>query len=196
MMGGNDTFIKRLDHYFDSGYYLAGNEPSFQAPVGYHYANAPANSVKRSRQLVYENFASKTEGLPGNDDSGAMATFLIFHLLGLYPVPSTSHYLTLSPFIPKYTIHNTYMNASTTVTVQGYDPNSIAYPIANGSAVYVKNVTINGKPAASRCYFDFYDTFKVGGDIVIGVTSDFDEANSCDGPVPDSLSTGGFASLR
>ena len=24
------TFMKRLDHFFNAGYYLAGNEPSFQ----------------------------------------------------------------------------------------------------------------------------------------------------------------------
>lgn len=28
--GGVETFVKRLDHFFDAGYYLAGNEPSFQ----------------------------------------------------------------------------------------------------------------------------------------------------------------------
>lgn len=29
-MGGNKTFGDRLDHFFGDGYYLAGNEPSFQ----------------------------------------------------------------------------------------------------------------------------------------------------------------------
>ncbi|KAL5524031.1 hypothetical protein ACEPAG_8204 [Sanghuangporus baumii] len=34
LMGGNDTFVERLDHFFDVGYYLVGNEPSFKTPVG------------------------------------------------------------------------------------------------------------------------------------------------------------------
>jgi len=56
LMGGNGTFITRLDHFFDKGYYLAGNEPSFQTPIGYHYADHPAKSVDRVREVVFDNF--------------------------------------------------------------------------------------------------------------------------------------------
>jgi hypothetical protein len=151
-----------------------------------------------------------TAGLPGNDDQAAMATLLGFHILGLYPgmllihsstheinlgaVPSTTHYLIISPFTPKYTIHNTYLNTSTTVIVTNYSPASVAYPIPDGVPAYVKSVTINGVPARSRCYIDFYDTFRVGGEIEIVVTED--KTYDCGGPVPESLSMGGFASAR
>ena len=50
LMGGNATFVDRLDHFFDAGYYLAGNEPSFQTPIGYHYVDQPAKSVERVRE--------------------------------------------------------------------------------------------------------------------------------------------------
>lgn len=33
-----------------AGYYYAGNEPSFQTPIGYHYVNQPHKSVDRIRQ--------------------------------------------------------------------------------------------------------------------------------------------------
>lgn len=194
LMGGNTTFTNRLDHFFDAEYYLPGNEPSFQAPIGYHYANQPWRSVDRVRDVVMNNFNTGIAGLPGNDDQGAMATLLGFHLLGLYPVPSTTHYLIVSPFTPKYTIHNTYLNTNTTVTVTNYSPASVAYPIPNGVPAYVKNVTINGVPAKSRCYIDFYDTFRVGGEIEIVVTED--KTYDCGGNVPESLSMGGFASAR
>ncbi|KAL4067290.1 glycoside hydrolase family 92 protein [Scleroderma yunnanense] len=196
LMGGADTFLRRLDYYFEAGFYQAGDEPSFQTPIGYHYANQPARSVDRVRDVVLNNFSANITGLPGNDDQGAMATLLAFHLLGLYPVPSTTHYLIFSPFVPKYTIHNSYLGKSTTVIVKNYDPKSIDYPIPEGVAAYVKSVTINSEPATSRCYIDFYDTFRVGGEIVIELTADKNEANSCGGPVPDSLSTGGFAHPR
>ena len=111
-------------------------------------------------------------------------------------VPSTTHYLIVSPFVPKYTIHNDYLGKSTTVTVKNYDPKSISYPIPAGVAAYVKSVTINGEPAVSRCYIDFYDTFRAGGEIVIELTADKNEADGCGGPVPDSLSAGGFARPR
>ncbi len=54
------TFVKRLDHFFDAGYYLAGNEPSFQTPIGYHYANRPTKSVDRVREVVFTNFDIST----------------------------------------------------------------------------------------------------------------------------------------
>ncbi|KAJ3981405.1 glycoside hydrolase family 92 protein [Lentinula detonsa] len=196
LMGGNSTFVKRLDHFFDAGYYLAGNEPSFQTPIGYHYANQPAKSIQRVRQVVFENFDITPAGLPGNDDQAAMASVLVFHLLGLYPVPGTSQFLILSPFTPTYTIHNTYLNTSTTVTTLGFDPKSLNATIPDGAAAYVKNVTLNGVELSTKCHFDFYDVFKVGGEMVIEVTNDIDQGNDCGSAVPESVSMGGFASLR
>jgi Glycosyl hydrolase family 92 catalytic domain len=152
-------------------------------------------------------------GLPGNDDQCAMGTLLIFHLLGLYPgkchrhhywpfrsiaipVPTTTQYLVLSPFLPAYTIHNTDLNRSTTVTVEGFDPKSLKPTIPAGASAYVKSVIINGTPAESRCHLDFYDTFRVGGNITIVLTSNKTEVDSCGGSLPDSLSTGGWAAAR
>lgn len=196
LMGGNATFVKRLDHFFDAGYYLAGNEPSFQTPIGYHYANHPAKSIDRVREVVFTNFDITPAGLPGNDDQAAMASLLSLHLLGLYPVPSTTQFLILSPFIPKYTIHNSFLNTSTTVTTLNYDAKSVQKTIPRGTAAYVQNVTINGVPTASRCHFDFYDVFRVGGDVVITLTADKTAADDCLGNLPESISTGGFTKAR
>ncbi|KAE9392262.1 glycoside hydrolase family 92 protein [Gymnopus androsaceus JB14] len=196
LMGGNDTFVTRLDHYFDANYYLAGNEPSFQAPIGYHYANQPAKTVQRVRQAVLENFDITPAGLPGNDDQAAMASWATFHFLGLYPVSGTSQFLLVSPFIPSYTIHNTFLNTSTTITTVGFDPNSVQVTIPDGAAAYVKNVTFNGVELASKCHFDFYDVFKVGGTMLIEVTDDITQGNDCGASVPESVSMGGFATVR
>lgn len=73
-----------------------------QTPVGYHYADTPTKSVDQIRNIVYSRFGISgsnspnsgmrtdhanvaAQGLPGNDDAGAMASLLVFHLLGLYP---------------------------------------------------------------------------------------------------------------
>jgi hypothetical protein len=102
----------------------------------------------------------------------------------------------LSPFTPKYTIHNSFLNVSTTVTTVNFDPKSVQTKIPAGTAAYVKSVTINGVAASSRCHIDFYDTFRVGGDIVITLTSDKNEADSCLDSVPESISSGGFSQAR
>jgi hypothetical protein len=88
------------------------------------------------------------------------------------------------------------MNASTTVTVKNYDVKSVQKNIPVGASGYVKNVTINGKPAASRCHFDFYDTFRLGGEVVIELTADKASADDCAGSVPESISNGGFSTVR
>lgn len=125
-----------------------------------------------------------------------MASLLTFHLLGLYPVPSTTQLLILSPFTPKYTIHNSFLNVSTTVTVANFSSKSVQRVIPSGVPAYVESVTINGKPSASRCHFDFYDVFRVGGDVVITLTADKNAVDDCAGSVPESISTGGFAQAR
>ena len=104
--------------------------------------------------------------------------------------------------IPKYTVHNRYLNTSTTVTVEGFDARSLQETIPRGAAAYVQSVRVSTSNSnvtmqnASRCYFDFYDTFRVGADIVITVTADRNTANSCGASVPQSISTGGFAIAR
>jgi hypothetical protein len=98
--------------------------------------------------------------------------------------------------VPKYTIHNTYLNVSTTITTLNYDPNSVQKVIPAGASAYVKSVSINGKVSPTKCHFDFYDVFRVGGNVVIELTADRGSANDCGISVPESVSTGGFASAR
>lgn len=111
-------------------------------------------------------------------------------------VPGSTELLVISPFTPKYTIHNSFLNVSTTVTTKGFDARSVQQTIPKNVAAYVANVTINGELQASRCHFDFYDVFKTGGDIVIEVTANKDEVDNCGASLPMSLSTGGFSVAR
>jgi len=60
----------------------------------------------------------------------------------------------------------------------------------------MKSVTINGKHSTSRRHFDFYDMFRLGGNIVITLTTDKTAVDSCEGGVPESLSTGGFMTVK
>ncbi|KAH9176504.1 hypothetical protein EDB89DRAFT_2240336 [Lactarius sanguifluus] len=96
----------------------------------------------------------------------------------------------LSPIVPKYNVHDPYLNASTTVTrtVDGLDERSVRATVLHGAAAYVQS---NNVTQASLCQIDFYDTFRAGADVVITVTAD-----SCGASVPQSISTGGLATTR
>ncbi|CEH15790.1 MYOSIN-BINDING PROTEIN-RELATED [Ceraceosorus bombacis] len=200
--GNNEAFIKRVDKFFDAGLYLAGNEPSFQTPIVYHYANRPDLSIDRVRQVVFENFNTGNDGIPGNDDNAAMATLLMFHLSGLYPIPGTREFLVLSPFLESILFKNELLG-NALITVDGFDPASLKKKIPQGSRAYVESVTIDGKVQSSRCKIMFQDIFPERGDgkttnVVIKVTADRAAANNCGknaSDLPSSLSTGGFDKL-
>ena len=102
--GGKEAFIKRLDTFFANKHYNVANEPSFLTPYLYHWVGRPDLSVERINQIISDNYYDTPNGLPGNDDSGAMSSWLVFNMLGIYPVAGQNLYLVGSPMIPSYTI--------------------------------------------------------------------------------------------
>mgnify|MGYP002521413896 CR=1 FL=1 len=103
--GGKEAFVKRLDTFFANGHYNVANEPSFMTPYLYHWADCPQRSVNRIYQIVNNHYDDTPDGLPGNDDSGAMSSWLVFNMLGLYPVAGQNLYLVGMPMFPEYTVH-------------------------------------------------------------------------------------------
>lgn len=85
LCGGDSAFRRRLDTFFDRGHYNVGNEPSFLTPYLYHYIGRPDLSARRVTQIVNRHFSDRADGLPGNDDSGAMSSWLVWAMLGKYP---------------------------------------------------------------------------------------------------------------
>jgi putative alpha-1,2-mannosidase len=51
------------DHYFEKGYFSAGNEPSFAIPWAYHYAGRPDLSAARVRQVIFDHFGTGIGGV-------------------------------------------------------------------------------------------------------------------------------------
>ena len=97
MCGGEDAFDARLDRFFAGGYYNVANEPSFLTPCLYHWIGKPDKTSARVLQIIADHFDDTPAGLPGNDDSGAMSSWLAFHQMGLYPVAGTDRYVVHAP---------------------------------------------------------------------------------------------------
>ena len=100
--GGQKAFRDRLDMFFEKKYYNVANEPSFLTPCLYHWLNRPDLSSDRVRQIITDNYNDGPEGLPGNDDSGSMSSWLAFHQLGLYPNAGHDYYLLHLPLVEEY----------------------------------------------------------------------------------------------
>ena len=103
LCGGPEKFEARLDTFFSHNYYNVANEPSFLTPCLYHWIGKPERSSQRIHEIISQNFDTSSKGLSGNDDGGAMSSWLAFHILGLYPLAGTDQYLIHSPFIKGWT---------------------------------------------------------------------------------------------
>ena len=101
--GGKEAFRRRLDLFFERGRYNVGNEPSFLTPCYYHWIGRPDLSTRRIHQIINDNYSDAPDGLPGNDDGGAMSSWLAFHMMGLYPNAGQDYYLLNVPMLDEYT---------------------------------------------------------------------------------------------
>jgi len=131
--GGREAFKQRLDTLFDKKFYNVDNEPSFLTPCLYHWIGRPDLSTKRIRQIVTENFNTTPTGLPGNDDSGAMSSWLAFQMMGFYPNAGQSYYLLNSPMLKQVVLHQE----------NGKDFTIIAKNLS-ATNIYIKAAKLNG----------------------------------------------------
>ena len=153
--GGAETFRKRLDMFFDRKRYNVGNEPSFLTPCLYHWIGRPDLTSDHVRKIISENYNDKPDGLPGNDDSGAMSSWLAFHMMGLYPNAGQSYYLLHAPLIPEW-------------TMQLANGKSL-HATMKGKGTHFEKVTLNGK-LLSDARMEHSDLMK-GGELVFYVSN-------------------------
>ncbi|HWT03021.1 MAG TPA: GH92 family glycosyl hydrolase [Pyrinomonadaceae bacterium] len=145
-IGGDEAVVKRLDHFFtefnagsDRPYFFIGNEPVFPVPWLYNYAGAPWKTQAITRRVLKELFTPDPGGLPGNDDLGATSSWIVFASVGFYPIiPGVGGFSLNSPLFP-----------SITIKLKGGKELKIVGQGASGSAPYVQELRLNGKPYES-----------------------------------------------
>lgn len=88
------------------GQFSMGNEPSLHIPYIYNYLGAPWKTQKRVRMLLDTWFTDTTLGMPGDEDGGGISAFVVFSMMGFYPVtPGIPIYDLASPVFDRITIH-------------------------------------------------------------------------------------------
>lgn len=138
LYGGPDNFVKRLDYLHDKGITYIGNEPAFLTVYQYHYAGRPGLSAKRSHFYIPQFFQPTVPGLPGNDDSGAMGSFVAFSMMGLFPNPGQNVYLITPPYFEFVQIQSPVTGKTAKITNVNFDA---AY-----KNIYIQSATLDGKP--------------------------------------------------
>ncbi|KAI9838674.1 MAG: hypothetical protein M1819_004988 [Sarea resinae] len=179
-MGGPTTFVSRLDYFHSSGLNYIGNEPSFLTVFQYHYAGRPGRSSYRAHAYIPSQFSASTAGLPGNDDSGAMGSFVAFSMLGLFPNPGQDVYLIIPPFFEAVSVRSPVTGKTATIKNVGFDGD--AY-----QNIYVQNATLDGAPY-TKSWVD-HAFFTEGRDLVLYLGANESDWGTALEDLPPSLST-------
>ena len=140
------------------GQFSMGNEPSLAIPYIYNRLGAPWKTQKRVRMLLDAFFPDSLHGIPGDEDGGGMSAFVVFSMLGFYPV---------TPGIPTYDIGSPIFEKATIHLKNGKDLVILAHNTSRDNK-YVQSIRLNGKPL-NQIWFRHADIAKGGTlEIIMG----------------------------
>ncbi|GAB7363151.1 hypothetical protein MBLNU230_g3436t1 [Neophaeotheca triangularis] len=163
LSGGRETFIKRLEKFFEPGIYEdnerfgstlydPGNQPSFTTPYLFNFAGRQDLSVKHSRHSAKSFFGAGRAGLPGNSDAGAMQTWILWNMIGLYPITGQTTFLIGSPWFEEMKVA---LADGKTLHITSTGGNA-------ETAFYVQSLKVNGEDW-DRAWVTWEDVFEHGG---------------------------------
>ncbi|KAI3332385.1 glycoside hydrolase family 92 protein [Xylariaceae sp. AK1471] len=169
LSGGADNFTARLEAMFTPGLsagnaqfgntlFNPGNEPSFATPYLFNFVDRQDLSVKYSRHAARAYYAPTPAGLPGNSDAGAMESWLLWNMIGLYPLTGQTTFLVASPWFADLTVD---LGAGKKLLVTAENLGDESY--------YVQSLKVNGQ-SWDKAWVSWDDVFAKGGtmDFVLG----------------------------
>ncbi|HWD21196.1 MAG TPA: GH92 family glycosyl hydrolase [Verrucomicrobiae bacterium] len=142
------------------GQFVMGNEPSLAIPYLYNHLGQPWKTQKRVRQLLDFWFTDTHLGIPGDEDGGGLSAFVVFSMMGFYPVvPGEPMYELGSPAFDR-------------VTIRLAHGKTLRLNCRNNSVdnKYIKSARLNGQPQ-ERLWFSHREA-------VDGLTIDLEMSNS------------------
>jgi predicted alpha-1,2-mannosidase len=167
---GRDLFNQRMTEFFNypepgwyAQYYNPYNETALQAPFVFNFSGRPWKSQRVVRRVLQENYFDAPEGVPGNDDCGAMSSWAVLSMMGIYSVdPASLAYELVGPTFPKIIIHLQDPYPGTAFNIEASpDPESNSY---------IQDVTLNGEKH-TRNWISFQD-IRAGGTLHFTLASE------------------------
>jgi predicted alpha-1,2-mannosidase len=118
------------------GQFSMGNEPSLHIPYIYNYLGAPWKTQERVRMLLDTWFTDATLGMPGDEDGGGMSSFVVFSMMGFYPV---------TPGVPIYDLASPVFDR---IKIRLHNGKSFRIVCLDNSKdnKYIEAIRLNGKP--------------------------------------------------
>jgi len=148
LMGGREAAGRRLDRFFhneDGSWALTrlgslkaemDNEPSIVAPWMYLFTGQPHKTQATVRAAMNALWRNAADGIPGNDDLGAMSSWYVWSAMGMYPFfPGRAELVLASALFPRIVVRRAN---GTTITIEAEG--------AATDAPYVRGLRVNGGP--------------------------------------------------
>jgi predicted alpha-1,2-mannosidase len=153
LMGGDKPFSDQLQKVFDIKQFDMANEPDIAYPYLFNYIKGEEwKSQEMVKKLVKEYFKNEPKGLPGNDDTGTMSAWLVYSMMGFYPIsPGDPIYTITTPMFDKVTIQ---------LDPKYYKKENIVIEREINTDGKVKDIQLNGKSLNS--FFISHDDFVNG----------------------------------
>lgn len=153
LMGGDQPFSDQLQKVFDINQFDMANEPDIAYPYLFNYIKGEEwKSQEMVKKLVREHFKNLPKGLPGNDDTGTMSAWLVYSMMGFYPIsPGDPIYTLTTPMFDKITIQ---------LDPRYYKKENIIIQREINSDGKIKDIQLNGKSLNS--FFISHDDFVNG----------------------------------
>ncbi|CAK7266793.1 hypothetical protein SEPCBS119000_002211 [Sporothrix epigloea] len=191
--GGDTTFSRRLAMMFVPGQrphgsadfgstiFNPGNEPSFTTPYLFNFVGRQDLSVKFSRAAADAYYKPTQDGLPGNSDAGAMESWVLWSMMGLYPITGQTTFLIGSPWLNDLTL-DLGSGKTLHVTSTTADGNS-----SSGDPIYVQSLEVNGQPW-NQSWLTYDDIFANGGNLSFVLGSEPTDWSALGAPPPSPAS--------
>ena len=117
VLGGQDAAVAKLSELFTDAktdwetsdpsaanfprkWYWAGNEPDIAAPFLFADLGRADLTARWTTWIEDTIYGDQPDGVPGNDDGGAMGAWYVLATLGLYPVPGSDQWIVGVPRFP------------------------------------------------------------------------------------------------
>ncbi len=157
--GGTKKFTQKLQSVFDEGLFDMANEPDMHYPYLFNYVKGEEwRAQKQVRTLIDQYFKNTFDGIPGNDDCGTMSAWVVYSMMGFYPVcPGDMNYTIVTPVFDKISIdldEKYYSNSTFEIIKHSTSDNE-----------YIKDIKWNGQSVNS--YFINNSKVTKGGKLEI-----------------------------
>ena len=138
------------------GQYAHGNEPSHHVIYLFNKIDQPWKAAQYINKVLKEMYRNDPAGLCGNEDMGQMSAWYVMSALGFYPV---------NPVSGKYEI-GTPLFRQARIRLENGKTFTIKAPAVNADNIYVKSVTVDGKP--------WHESYLTHDQIMSGATVEFE----------------------